>query len=386
MRDSRPHGRPIAWTSTAPGRGLVLLAACLAVSASAAAQGIFADGFESGYTSAWSATVGSMWLRTDGNGIYLPTGERWRGRGANLHDTRSCWACAWAAPEVGEVTRRADELVDVWGADFVRLLLESYPDDQGGAVQWQGVLDDPEYLADLVEIVGHLRTKPGVYVLLSLWVDPTFSDLGWPTADTTAIWQQLAATFRHDAHVVFGLVNEPQANWDGALDAACWTAMNDAVATIRAVEDSHGTPHHLVAVQGTRAWARRLDYYLDHPITAGGGDNVVYETHVYDPASSFAELFETPAQTLPVVIGEFGPADGAMTMADCVALMDRAEAADVPYLGWTFHMRCPPNLLVDHSGGGCGVGMPLEPTAWGQLLAERLGQPWAGPGARPRQR
>ena len=76
-----------------------------------------------------------------------------------------------------------------------------------------------------------------------------------------------------------------------------------------------------------------------------------------------------------MVIGEFGPATGYMTLDDCTQLMDRAEAVDVPYLGWTFHMRCPPNLLVDSSGGGCGVGMPLEPTAWGQLLRDRLAPP-----------
>jgi hypothetical protein len=55
--------------------------------------------------------------------------------------------------------------------------------------------------------------------------------------------------------------------------------MNDAVAAIRAAEIKRGFAPHLVAVQGTRAWARTLDYYVDHPITAGNGANVVYETH-----------------------------------------------------------------------------------------------------------
>ena len=32
-------------------------------------------------------------------------------------------------------------------------------------------------------------------------------------------------------------------------------------------------------LQGTRAWARAIEYYVAHPITAGGGQNVVYETH-----------------------------------------------------------------------------------------------------------
>jgi len=35
-----------------------------------------------------------------------------------------------------------------------------------------------------------------------------------------------------------------------------------------------------------------------------------------------------------------------------------------------------PNLLVDHSGGGCGDGMDLEPTQWGTILMEGLTIPW----------
>ena len=37
--------------------------------------------------------------------------------------------------------------------------------------------------------------------------------------------------------------------------------------------------------QGTRAWARPLEYYVTHPITAGDGFNVVYETHPCAPGA-----------------------------------------------------------------------------------------------------
>jgi endoglucanase len=250
-------------------------------------------------------------------------------------------------------------------------LLESYPDNSGGQVQWQGVLDDPDYLQSLVEIVEHIGTKPGVYVMVSLWADPTFSDLGWPTADTIAVWERLAETFAGYPHVIYGLVNEPEENWNGALDEACWTAMNDTVAAIRAVETAIGAHNHVIAVQGTRAWARVLDYYITHPITAGGGVNIAYETHVYNPASDFDALFVTPSQTLPVIVGEFGVVSG-MTAEDCGLLMDQAEALQIPYTAWTFHMRCPPNLIEDSSGGGCGVGMDLTPTSWGVQLRDQL--------------
>ena len=77
-----------------------------------------------------------------------------------------------------------------------------------------------------------------------------------------------------------------------------------------------------------------------------------------------------------MIIGEFGPVNlpgvATMTLDDCSSLMDQAENLGVSYLAWTFHMRCSPNLLEDASGGGCGVGMPLSPTTWGELLRARL--------------
>jgi endoglucanase len=243
-------------------------------------------------------------------------------------------------------------------------------------VHWAGLLSDSGYFDDIKEIVAYLTAKTGVYVLASLWIDPTFSSAGWPTANTITEWQAIAAAFLDNPKVMYGLCNEPQNNFDGSQDAQVWTAMNNAVAAIRAVEDNAGQPHHIITAQGTGGWSRRLDYYVTHPITAGGGDNIAYEVHVYDPQANFQSMWVTPAQSIPVVIGEYGPASGYMTEADCTALMQQARANDVPHLAWTFHMRCDPNLLVDNSAGGCGVGMTLAPTSWGTLLKTGLATAW----------
>ena len=152
--------------------------------------------------------------------------------------------------------------------------------------------------------------------------------------------------------------------------------MNAVVQTIRDAETAANAPgKHLVAVQGTRAWARRLDYYTEHPIAAGNGENVVYETHAYGSEDQFKIYFIDPSETLPVIIGEFGPFNatwGQMTEADCYVLINKADQRWIPWLAWTFHMRCPPNLLVDHSNSGCGTGMPLEQTSWGRLIYNAL--------------
>lgn len=280
-----------------------------------------------------------------------------------------------------EVTRRIDVLVDEWHATFLRLCLESYPDDgaakNGGKARthWRSLLDDESYFADVMRIVEHVGKKRDVYLLVSLWQDPSFDPLGWPTEMTRAVWKKLAAALKDVPYVMFGLVNEPQRNDDGKLDARVWQAMNDTVAAIRSVERPEHP--HVVTVQGTREWGRSVAYYVDHPITAGGGVNVAYETHVYDRPSRFEELVAGPAKKLPLVIGEMGARmDHEVTMSpeDCVELMDLAESLDVPWLAWTFHNDCPPNLLVARRG--VCAGAPLEPSAWGRVVKDRLARPW----------
>lgn len=56
-------------------------------------------------------------------------------------------------------------------------------------------------------------------------------------------------------------------------------------------------------MQGTHGWARVLDYFKAHPITAGGGANVIC-----NHAADFSQLVTGPAAALPVVVGQMGPA------------------------------------------------------------------------------
>ncbi|HMJ53286.1 MAG TPA: cellulase family glycosylhydrolase [Polyangiaceae bacterium] len=332
--------------------------AAVALDATGAGGGGAADPNDAGAV----ADAAAGWLHTAGNHLYRGTAI-FHGRGANFHDTRSCNACAYSPPNVAEVNRRADELIDNWKANFIRFDLESEA-TADNRVQWQGILDDPTYQADVKTMVTHVTAK-GAYVLLALWIDPSTTANELPTEATNAIWRKLATMFKDDPRVLYGITNEPHNDTNETV----WAAMNTSVAAIRLVEAQAGTPPHIISVQGTQQWARYLDYYVTHPITAGGGVNIIYETHVYDPATEFNALFEGPGRTIPVVIGEFGEQD-----AD--ALMQRAEAAQIPYLAWTFHGRCHPNLLIDNSGGGCGVGMTLTPSPFGQKLKARLATAW----------
>jgi hypothetical protein len=310
------------------------------------------------------------WLRTQGNAILESDGTRFHGRGANIPDPRGCDACL-ATPSTEEENRRIDELV-AWGANFIRLGLQNDPKGS-----------DAAYFASLKEVIQHASSR-GIYTLMSIWIDPTKDGNDLPTAATKSRWQTLATTFAAEPRVLFGITNEPV----GASDEAVWNAMNDTARVIREAETTAGGKQHIVVVQGTQNFGRQLAYYTTHPITAGGGANIAYETHIYDPPSEFDALLVTPSKTLPVILGEFGPVntggasvklDGtpAVTVANCMDLMDLARSLEIPHLGFTFHMRCPPNLLVDTSGGTCGLRMELKPTAdWGTAFKAKLATPW----------
>jgi Cellulase (glycosyl hydrolase family 5) len=338
-----------------------------------------------------ASRVPAAGLIVQGNKILIAaTGARFHGRGADLHDERSCNACSYAAPDPDGENRWEDELCDTWHANFVRFALsaKAAPFNQY-ELQWQNLVDDAGYLADIKTNVSHMTAKPGVYVEVTLFADPTIKDntndydSEWPSSlgDSNTRYAKLAETFADDPQVLFGLTNEPHIEFanDGrtaAHDAALAAVYQDAIAAIRAVEDAHHVAHHVVVVQAPEGYARDLSYFVAHPLT---GDQIAYEIHPYNPASDFDALIVQPAQTLPIIIGEYGPA-ATMSDSDIMTLWQVAEANEVPYLAWNFHARCPPNLLADTASDGCGLaastGYDFPRTAFGDLLFAHLATPW----------
>jgi endoglucanase len=269
-----------------------------------------------------------------------------------------------------------DVLIDTWHANFFRLDLTSWASNQVSGttvVQYKDVTQDASYLSDLKKLVDHIGTKPGVYVMLTLFSHPSQDDSELPTAATQAVYTKLAQTFLNSPHVLYGVTNEPH----DASDSAVWTAMNTAVQTYRNEEPASG-PHHIVAVQGTQSYARELSYYVTHPITAGSGVNVVYETHVYNPQADWQAMFITPSATIPVIIGEYGP-DGTYmkTVADAQALQVKAEQLEIPYIGWSFSSQNVPAMLAGNDADECTkINWTITPTDWGNAIISRLANAW----------
>ena len=322
---------------------------------------------------------GKGWLHTRGNKIVYENGDVFRGRGANVHDTRSCGAC-WS-PNVNGVKRRIDEVVDIWGANFLRLCLESH-EAKSNAV------NDAKYMQNIIEIVEHIGKKTGVYVLVSLWWDTTVDThpLRIPHPAVTPIWEHLTEKLAKYPYVMFGLVNEPRGKHStddveiDANDVEVWESMNNTVAAIRAVEARVGSPRHIIAVQGTRAYGKFLQYYVNHPITADGGKNIAYEVHVYygNDGDKWEKRWEIPSRKLPVIIGEFAElyeSWDTLSLQDCDKLSMEAEKLDVPWLAWTFHTNCGNPLIT--ASNNCETNVTITPSkGWGQLIYNRLHKPW----------
>lgn len=313
-------------------------------------------------------------LRVQGTKIVRSDGTDPRLRGANVFTTRSCDACAYIQPNVAEMNRRVD-LVTRWGANFLRLLVEDGA--KGTKTSWDVPSRDPAYLQAIVDQVKHIGTKPGVYVMVAYWQSSTFEQNEIPTADTCNEWRVLTKALGGlGPHVLFAITNEPRNTADdyvkGALDA-CRKA-------IREEEVANGYPKHIIAVQMPRQWARYMGSWNE--TTWAHDDQVAIETHFYDPIDGATT--QGGQQTtwwkfqildwvnrVPLIIGEFGPALG-MNLADSNELMKRASDLGIPWLGWSMGPRCPPDMLRDNSGGGCGVGMNLQTTQWGDALKAGL--------------
>ena len=248
-------------------------------------------------------------------------------------------------------------------------------------VQWKSIVDDPGYYADVQTNVSHMTSK-GAYVMVTLFADPTMKvenadfDSEWPGSlgDTNARYTLLAKAFAGNPRVLFGLTNEPHGTADH--DAELAARYQSAIDAIRKVENDGGTPHHVIAVQAPEGYARDLTYFVAHPLP---GDDIAYEVHPYNPQTDFDALLVTPGKSLPILIGEYGPA-GTMTDADIKALWTVAQANGIPHIGWNFHMRCPPNMLTDTASDGCGLAASTNyafpRTAWGDELFAYLNTPW----------
>jgi hypothetical protein len=322
------------------------------------------------------------WLYTEGSKIMVSTGStgtRWMGRGVNMDDIFMCGNnnnLQQSNPDMTQETE-IDGLMSAWKPTFVRYSLSM---NSFKAVTW---LSNPaQYQTPVTNVLHHLGTYPGLYVLLTLRSDASMrvgdsgnKDPTWMPSDSTTtpdkakfpmgtdpVYTALVDAFAHDSYIIFALSNEPGGS--AQTDATISSAMNHAVGVIRAEEDKLGVPHHLVSVQGN-GYTSQLKMYTatPSPITH---DNVVYELHYYPGIAGETASNYQYADTLPMIVGEYGDFTSSVPQSGFYADM---EAKMIPNLAWDFDpfSGCAPDLLnVTHSA------TMLQPTSWGMSVQAYL--------------
>jgi hypothetical protein len=322
------------------------------------------------------------WLYTEGNKIMVSTGStatRWMGRGVNMDDIFMCGNnnnLQQSNPDMTQQTE-IDGLMSGWKPSFVRYSLSM---NSFKAVSW---LSNPaQYQTPVMNAIHHLGSYPGLYVLLTLRSDVSMmvgdsgnKDPTWIPSDSTTtpdktkfpmgtdpVYTALVDAFAQDNYIIFALSNEPGGSVK--TDATISSAMNHAVGVIRAEEDKLGVPHHLVSVQGN-GYTSQLKMYTatPSPITH---DNVVYELHYYPGLAGETPSNYQYADTLPMIIGEYGDFTSSVPQSGFYTDM---EAKMIPNLAWDFDpfSGCAPDLLnVTHSA------TMLQPTSWGMSVQTYL--------------
>ena len=293
----------------------------------------------------WLGVAGRAVFRsTDGTNFAL-----WQGRGVNVNDPNNCATngVVSLADGVSIANQKIDTAVSA-GVNFFRIPLDASSIDGSGNSRITG---DSAYMDAIDQIVDHIGTYSGVYVLLSLWMEPTGNHpealSAWvPTTATIPSWVEMARRNANKSQVMLGLFNEP-ANAQSDLSSIS-QIVSQGIAAMRQVE---GPNPHVISVSGlyngdsSKQYARDLSWWEANPLTDA---NVVYELHPYNTFEQAKGLFSS---SLPVLIGEFGVSSPVsedtdpQTLGDMAAIMGYAEEiSPMSYAAWQLGVECAPNL------------------------------------------
>ena len=333
----------IATAGTSAAGGMVATGGSTAMGGATSTGGNTASG---GAGSGGTGGMPAGWLYTSSGKIYVANGSgsgtQWMGRGVNIDDLFLCGNNSGLSNSSAETELEGivSTLMKNWKPNFIRtsLHMDNTVGSWGGTTSWS----DAKYGPPMTNVVNYIGTTyPNTYVLVSLRSDASMknedgNDASWiPTAATNAVYAAIVDSFANDSFVMIGLTNEPStASW-----STLYSAMSGAVTAIRNEENKLGVPHHIIAVQGIN-YTSDISYYATTPIAS---DNIVYEYHGYAPNSS-----NYTYSGIPVIIGEFGPADFSDNETLPASFYADVETKKIPWLAWDFepYSDCGPDLLV----------------------------------------
>jgi endoglucanase len=217
----------------------------------------------------------------------------------------------------------------------------------------QGELQ-PTYAAKLEALVAYATSKRATVLLnpqnFARYYGNTVGSAQVPSAVFADLWRRLALRFASNAHVMFGLVNEPH-----DISTEQWVgAANQAIAAIRATG-----ARNIVSVPGN-AWTGAHSWNDTWYGTSNAvgmlnvvdpGDNMVFEAHQYLDTTSGGQSDQCVSTTIgrerlqPFIswlrangkkglIAEFAGGNNATCNAAIVDMLNAMESASDVLTGW----------------------------------------------------
>ncbi len=271
------------------------------------------------------------WLKTQGGRIVrADTNQPVELRGVNLLRNE------WAYPSMDFEREAIPQLAYVWHANFILHDFASNPVVDGDST-YLAVLDEYQRLAE----------QNGMYIIFCYYY-PTINGDQPPNPDVDPHSQQalvdLVQRYKDKSNVMFMLQAEPHSDtWNGTYYHVTWNTLrptyDNMITAMRAV-DNPSPEKHLILASGD-GYGRDIspvvvdEYgvgYVD-PITADGGQNIVYSSHPYDPPSEWSYFLPVADAGYPVLVTEFGTG-GQMSQSDTETLMNTLNSGN-RHIGWT---------------------------------------------------
>ncbi|ACU61738.1 cellulase family glycosylhydrolase [Chitinophaga pinensis] len=229
------------------------------------------------------------WLHVDGNRIKDSSGNNITLRGVSIiapEHNNECTTCN---------TKPISEMLE-WQADAGR-------DWQSRVVRLQvtcaKVSDPVQSFTDIIDPYVQQAIAKGLYIIVDLHFVSNYGPGGVPQIFVMNFWKYVAPKYANVPNVLFEVYNEP-------INPDVWMTwksyIQPVIDTIRAV-----APQNIILVGGPQ-WSTRVNSAAANPIV---GANLVYVYHIYPnqgaaTTTNLNSKFGTAAQTIPVMVTEFG--------------------------------------------------------------------------------
>ena len=177
-----------------------------------------------------------------------------------------------------------------------------------------------------------------------------------PDAGSVTFWNEVAAAFKNDGHVLFELYNEPH----DLSDDAWYSGMSGLYSAVRTAGADN------VVIIGGLDWAYDLTVMNRRPIQ---GYNIMLASHPYQDKQDMAGKVDALAARYPIIFTEFGDRSGSCNTATVTNVINHANQMGYSWTAWAWYPQtgaaaCTfPSLLNDWNG---------TPTAQGTVARTAL--------------